>query len=62
MGNTNTCLTRDKQPDYKEKRYVYCETCLCKIPYDCVYAIAHCANKSHPFCSDFCYKQWVFEK
>ena len=44
------CFNRDKD-DYLQYdgRYVYCETCLAKVPYDQVYIMAHCMNKTHIF-------------
>ena len=46
------CFTREKD-DYiqYDRRYVYCETCLAKIPFKQVYVMAHCLNKTHIFCS-----------
>ena len=43
------CLTRDKDDYVKYDRYIYCRTCLAKIPYNEVYSMAHCANKSFVF-------------
>ena len=44
------CFTREKD-DYiqYDRRYVYCETCLAKIPFKQVYVMAHCLNKTHIF-------------
>ena len=54
------CFTREKD-DYiqYDRRYVYCETCLAKIPFKQVYVMAHCLNKTHIFCSSTCYGLWV---
>ena len=54
------CFNREKD-DYLqyECRYVYCETCLAKIPFSHVYVMAHCLNKTHMFCSSTCYGKWV---
>ena len=43
------CLTREKDDCVQYDRYIYCSTCLAKIPYDRVYIMAHCANKSFVF-------------
>ena len=57
------CFNRDKD-DYLqyEGRYDYCETCLAKVSFNEVYVMAHCLNKTHIFCSQECYGQWVYEK
>ena len=57
MGN---CLTRDKYEYLQyEGRYIYCATCLAKIPFNDIYIMAHCANKSYVFCSRECYGFWI---
>ncbi len=56
------CFTRDKEEYVKYDRYIYCSTCLAKIPYDQVYIMAYCANKSFVFCSRQCYGHWVYDK
>ena len=41
-------FTREKTDYLKyEGRYVYCETCLAKIPFNHIYIMAHCLNKTH---------------
>ena len=59
MGN---CMARDKEEFIKYDRYIYCETCLAKIKYEQIYAVAHCLNKTHIFCSDTCYGHWICDK
>ena len=56
------CFTREKEEFIKYERYIYCETCLAKIKYQQVYVVAHCLNKTHMFCSDACYGQWICDK
>ena len=54
------CFNREKDDSLQyERRYVYCETCLAKIPFNHVYVMAHCLNKTHMFCSSTCYGKWV---
>ena len=59
MGN---CMARDKDDYIKYDRYIYCETCLAKIKYEQIYVVAHCLNKTHIFCSDTCYGDWICDK
>ena len=54
------CFTREKDMYLTyEGRYMYCETCLVKIPFNNIYIMVHCLNKSHAFCSRECYGKWV---
>ena len=56
------CFTRDKEDYIMYERYVDCETCLRKIPYNRVYVTAHCLNKTHLFCSRECYGRLGFKQ
>ena len=55
-------MAREKEDYIKYDRYIYCETCLAKIKYEQVYIVAHCLNKTHMFCCNECYIEWVYEK